>query len=405
MAFTLSVVLYGRVGIVNKIINIASFSRSRLNQDPKAGSFYGWHSQYARKIRGVVDAAVESWSIDAALRKPEGYDKDGMTYRLFPSRWFLAPGRELSPSLIAALRDEARSNNVVVHLHDYHNWQSYMIALRFKNLPVVAHYHGATRRPVENLHIARRLPYAPLFLLEEAFERAAVRNIRHFFIPNTRSEAFYARLGKPYSFCPMAPELGQFHRIDRDVARREIGISGTDKVILNVGGFSPVKNLELLLRAFVLVQKEMHAALYLVGPTYRLSYRAAIQRLIIRYGLTERVAIVGMVPRERLNAYYNAADALAVSSTADEGGPTVILEALSVGTPIVSTPIGFTGDLSDRAVGMITVSGADPAMFAESLVKTIRSAKRRAMTPWTWDDVRKAVEPVYRSFFGKQQIA
>ncbi len=387
---------------MNKIINIASFSRSRLSQDPKAGSYYGWHSQYARKIRGIADSAVESWSIDAALRSSESYERDGVTYRLFPSRWFLAPGREFSPALIAALRDEVRSSDVVVHLHDYHNWQSYAIALRFAEVPVVAHHHGATRRPVENLRIARRWPYAPLFLVEEAYERAAVRRIRHFFIPNTRDKGSYERIGASYTFCPMAPELDLFQRVDRERARRDIGASDRGRIVLHVGGFSPVKNLELLVDAFARLRKEMRAVLFLVGPTYRLSYRAAIQRLIRRYGIADSVIVVGMVTRERLNAYYNAADVLAVTSTADEGGPTVVLEALSVGTPVVTTPVGFSVDLASRSKGMIAIADPDPAAFAASLAQTIKDGARRVVTPWTWDDVRKAVEPVYRSLLGIQ---
>lgn len=384
---------------MQKIINIASFSRSRLNQDPKAGSYYGWHSQFARKTRGVAGAETESWSIDAALTEPTQYERDGVVYRLFPSRWYVSPGREISTALLGALRREAKEHRIIVHLHDYHNWQSYAITLALGRIPVVAHYHGATRRPTENLRMLSRWPFAPMFLVEEAFERAAVRRIRHFFVPNTQGKAYYAGRGKPYTFCPMAPEPGVFRKIGRDAACREIGAAGANPIILNVGGFSPVKNLELLVHAFALLRKNTNASLYIIGPTYRSLYRAHMERLIARLGLLPDVRIVGMVPRERLNAYYNAADVLAITSTPDEGGPTVLLESLMVGLPVVTTPVGFVPDFVGRADGMITVTDSDPGRFASALIEAVLRPDRRSVTAWTWDDVRHAVEPVYEALF------
>lgn len=385
---------------MKKIINIASFSRSRLNQDAVKGSYYGWHSQFARKLVGKVDANIESWSIDAALPHEQRYEKDGVTYRLFPSGFFLSPGREISGTLLKALKLEAHEHDIVVHLHDYHNWQSYAIALTVK-APVVAHFHGATHRPIENLRNPRRWLATPLFLVEQLFENVAMKRVRHFFLANTRDKRVYERRRSPFSFCPMAPELDVFTPTERTAARIALGIDVNTKVLLNVGGFAPVKNLELLVRAFVELRMSVDARLFMLGPTYSRVYQARIMAMIRRVGVEDSVQVVGMISRERLNAYYNAADALLVSSSPGEGGPTVVLEALAVGLPVVSTPVGFTRDILPKAGGLLTLADA-PSDLVPALRTVLGSVMKDRVPcrPWTWDDVIRTILLVYSRLFG-----
>ncbi len=382
---------------MQKVISISSFSRSRLDQDPIKGSYYGWHSQFARHLVGHMDAVIESWSIDAALSLPQSYEREGVTYRLFPSGFFLSPGRELSLQLLSALKHEAREHDIVVHLHDYHNWQSYAIALSV-NAPVVAHYHGATHRPIANLHMPRRWFAAPLFLIEQLFENIAMKKMCHFFLVNPRDKETYERCSLPYSFCPMAPEPDAFLPMVRTEARKTLGISERTKALLNVGGFAPVKNLELLVSTFADLRRKTDATLYILGPTYSKKYAARISLLIKARHLDGAIKVIGMVPRVKLNLYYNAADALVVTSTAGEGGPTVILESLAVGLPVVSTAVGFTRDILPKAQGLLTVVESDAALVPElARVLTSVTSQRVVCRPWTWGDVIQVVTAVYTS--------
>lgn len=107
---------------MKKIINISFFSRSRLNQDPIDGSFYGWHSRFARAIARETDYQIESWSIDVEIKKKLSYQKDGIKYSVFPVSFYVAPGREISLPLLKALSRELKQNEVIIHLHDFHNW-------------------------------------------------------------------------------------------------------------------------------------------------------------------------------------------------------------------------------------------------------------------------------------------
>lgn len=382
------------------IINVSSFSRSRINQDPVAGSYYGWHSQFARHLVGHLDARIEAWSIDAAVSEPFRDERDGVTYRLFPSSFFIRPGREISLPLLRALKERARVEDVVVHLHDFHNWQSYAIAMR-DQVPIVAHFHGATHRPLENLRRAARWIAAPLFLTEAAAERKAERSIRHFFLANTLDRAYYERHSLPYSFCPMAPDVQAFHPIDRTAARQSLSVPIEHSLFLSVGGFASIKNLELALVAFQSVAAHQPSILCLIGPTYQPSYRAFIGRRVRQLGLESSVRCIGMVSRDDLNTYYHAADALLCTSHPGEGGPVVMLEAIAVGTPVIATPVGFARDIARRVPDAIQLVTNTSELISAMMRIVPSHAPRAAVTPWTWRDVIDTVTPVYEACWSK----
>lgn len=388
------------------IISLAYFSRSRLNQDPIAGSYYGWHSQFGRKIAERLPYTVECWSIDVAVKQPAFFTRGRVTYRIFPSHFFIAPGREVSPDLIRALRKEVRQRHVIIHLHDFHNWQAYAICQLLKRTPIVAHYHGATVRPLQRLTSIRKALFAPLFVAEQIAENAALHNIKHFFLANTRDAAFYRAKQLAYSFCPMAPELDVFQVLDKGNARKQLGFNQSENLILHVGGFAPVKNLELLTAAFEIIARSTPSRLILVGPTYSRTYQRQIAEEIGTRRLSDHITIVSMIPREELNDYYNAADVLVISSRPNEGGPTVVLEALAVGTPVVATPVGFIQDILPKSNGLLTIADPSPDRLASS-VRTVltkprdRSERRPTARPWTWDEVARTAQPVYQSLFGQ----
>ena len=159
-----------------------------------------------------------------------------------------------------------------------------------------------------------------------------------------------------------------------------------------------MKNLELLVSTFAELRRKTDATLYILGPTYWKKYAARISLLIKARHLDGAIKVIGMVPRVKLNLYYNAADALVVTSTAGEGGPTVILESLAVGLPVVSTAVGFTRDILPKAQGLLTVVESDAALVPElARVLTSVTSQRVVCRPWTWGDVIQVVTAVYTS--------
>lgn len=97
--------------------------------------------------------------------------------------------------------------------------------------------------------------------------------------------------------------------------------------IIHVGRFSPQKRHDLLLDAFARLAVP-HRLVLLTPPD------AQLAAMIAARGLAKRVMIAGFQP----NPYpWIAGAALLVLSSDHEGLPNVIIEALALGTPVVST--------------------------------------------------------------------
>jgi len=106
--------------------------------------------------------------------------------------------------------------------------------------------------------------------------------------------------------------------------------NATIPVILNVGRLTPQKNQQLLIRAFHRVRESREARLVILGEG---ELRHELETLITRLDLSRDVWMPGFVE----NPYaFMARAALFVLSSSWEGLPTVLIEALAVGTPVVS---------------------------------------------------------------------
>lgn len=116
--------------------------------------------------------------------------------------------------------------------------------------------------------------------------------------------------------------------------RREVPAVFSDRdgpVFVAVGRLTEQKNYPNLVRAFARVRARTHARLLILGEG---PDRAGIEAMIGELGLSEDVSLLGFVPD--VYDYIAAADALVLSSDW-EGLPTVLIEALALGTKIVST--------------------------------------------------------------------
>jgi glycosyltransferase involved in cell wall biosynthesis len=102
-------------------------------------------------------------------------------------------------------------------------------------------------------------------------------------------------------------------------------------VVLGVGRLHRQKDFSLLIRAFSLIRKERSVRRMILGEG---EDRPALEALVKDLGLEEDVALPGFV--ENPYRYMKAAAVFALSSRW-EGFGLVLVEAMAVGTPVVST--------------------------------------------------------------------
>ncbi len=106
---------------------------------------------------------------------------------------------------------------------------------------------------------------------------------------------------------------------------------GQPPVIMGVGRLARQKDFPTLIKAFSMVKKQTQTRLMILGEGKE---RAALQDLIDSLGLTDSVELYGYCPNPF--ALLKRA-ALFVLSSAWEGLPNVLIEAMALGVPVVAT--------------------------------------------------------------------
>lgn len=144
--------------------------------------------------------------------------------------------------------------------------------------------------------------------------------------------------------------------------------NGSHQRVLAVGTLKEIKDFATLLRAFALLITTTEAKLLILGDGEE---RAALEQLIAKLGLGEDVFLPGFVASTE--RYYRTAD-LHVLSSVGEGLPTVIVEALEQGTPVVSTdcPSGPREILDNGRFGSLVPVG-NPEALAHAMKQALES--------------------------------
>ncbi|XWK88417.1 MAG: glycosyltransferase [Phormidium sp.] len=143
-------------------------------------------------------------------------------------------------------------------------------------------------------------------------------------------------------------------------------LPGEPPVILAVGRLDKQKDFPTLIRAFAQVKQQRPARLIILGEGQdRVSLEALVQEL----GLEKEVALPGFVDNPFA---YMKRSALFVLSSLYEGLPTVLIEAIAVGTPVVSTDCksGPAEILENGRYGKLVPVGDIPAM-AQAIISAL----------------------------------
>jgi glycosyltransferase involved in cell wall biosynthesis len=154
----------------------------------------------------------------------------------------------------------------------------------------------------------------------------------------------------------------------RAMMRRELGVAPGECLIGSVGSLTAVKDHASLLRAAATcVDAGVAARFVLVGDGL---LRAELEELASQLGVRDRVVFCG--DRTDVPALLGAMDVY-VCSSRSEGMSNAVLEAMSVGLPVVTTDVGDSrrllgnSGLSPTGNAGLVVPAADPAALAEAI--------------------------------------
>lgn len=169
----------------------------------------------------------------------------------------------------------------------------------------------------------------------------------------------------------------------RQLKRAELGIPPGAPLVGSIGRLTAQKGYSTLLEAAAHVRAELpNAHLLIVGEG---ELRAELERQADKLGLADRAHLTG--PRQDVDELLPAFD-LFVSSSLWEGLPTVILESMAAGVPVVATDVSGTRELVRHGVTGLLVPPGDAAALAEAMLQALRQTRE----PVAW--VERAAERV-----------
>jgi len=194
---------------------------------------------------------------------------------------------------------------------------------------------------------------------------------------------------KPVFCIPNALDGTSYKPFEKSVAKRILNIDPEETIIAfgAVAIDSPYKGLSFLLEALQLLHKQdlKKTSVLIFGSNYNKKIADAIPFKTRFMGhLTDDYAMVLM---------YNSADVLVVPSLADNL-PTVVMEALSCGTPVVGFHVGGIPDLIDHLKNGYLARYKDAGDIAQGILYCIENKIMGKRLPEFEEDqvVRKHVE-------------
>ena len=152
--------------------------------------------------------------------------------------------------------------------------------------------------------------------------------------------------------------------VKRDDFRNRLGYAEEDVVIIFVGRMTKEKGIYDLLEAFSEVSKENQVAkLLLVGAMFE---KGKLQKRIYRYGIKDRVTIIGGIDHDEIPGYMNAADVFVLPSWM-EGLPNVVMEACACGLPVIASEVGGIPELIEDNITGFLIPPRSPQKLTEAL--------------------------------------
>jgi D-inositol-3-phosphate glycosyltransferase len=166
-------------------------------------------------------------------------------------------------------------------------------------------------------------------------------------------------------------------------ARQHLGVDTNDWMILFVGRIEPLKGVDTLIRAMALLAHECptwvsRLSLAIIGGDPSTNENAEMERLKAMHAelrLGDLVVFLGAKDQNKLQYYYNAAEALVMPSHYESFGM-VALEAMACGTPvIVSDAASLPEVVGDAGV---SIGPRDPIGWAQALQRVWSDQPYRA---------------------------
>ena len=262
--------------------------------------------------------------------------------------------------------EEARTGKKLDHLHAH-----------FAHDPALIVYlvHEMTGMPFSITAHARDLYQVPAkVLMDRIHEARAV-------VTCCRANLDYLHeigpsQGSKYSLIYHGVNLEDF----QPSAARETELPAACPLILSVGRLVEKKGFQDLLQALLLVKQQgvqFECAIYGDGPL-----KEQLREWIEEHGMTDEVTLKGDRTQQELISVYQRATLFILTPVQTEDGdrdgiPNVLVEAMAVGLPVITTAVSGIPELVDHNQNGLLYQSHDAEGIASGIIELLRNAEKR----------------------------
>ena len=359
----------------------------------------GGVENYVRRLKGSLEKMgheITVYTTDFGIPRGAEREKDAFYCKTdFAIYW-----NPFSRELLQKLR---KSDDDIYHFHSPWFFPSLFGARLLDRKPKVMTVHGA------RVGVGPML--STLSLLYYPFARQVLHNMDKI-IALTKSEREYLvhRFKLPPQKVVVIPngiEVESFKPKRRAVREfiQSHGLMKDSFKVLYVGRIIPDKNPDKLISAVTAHMRDKNVEVTIIGDGPR-DYIAKLKKIS-----DDRIHILGEVGFEELVTAYNASD-LFVFLGLVEGLPTVILEAMACGLPVLTTPVAGIPDVVTEGVNGLfldfPVKGEDVAgkisrfmnMNASDMNRIRKTNVKKIETRYDWEIVANEILSTYNKVLG-----
>ncbi len=371
-----------------KVIHISSASSSHSVEDYEEDIYRAWNSKVAYQIKKFYPhIEIESWTIERKYKKEETKFKENLKFRIFPTIFSKRHGIEISTDILRALKKEQKEaieedKKLIIHLHEHHTWQSYLILLlakNKKNIKIISSHHGG-RNPLGNLKKYKKLiGFLPGILLMQVLEKLLFKKVDIFYSESEEENNYLKKISKQteIKFQTMGIEDEYFDKEQKDSARKKLGLDKNKKYLLFLGRVKTTKGIRELLEAMEKI-KEDGVELLIVGG-------GADYNFFKDYSEDKKmknVKFLGPVYGDKKLLYLSACDCLILPSYT-ESCPVSIMEAIARNLPIIATNVGGIPTMIEENREGIIIKPKSVKDITDAICKILK---------WEKKDIRKYAE-------------
>jgi glycosyltransferase involved in cell wall biosynthesis len=297
---------------------------------------------------------------------------------------------------------------------EFHRPEPAFLFIRERNKKVM-HIHGNVE-DLYNPYSEKKWSSIPWFYFK--LEGRVMPKMDKIFVVSEKGMNFYKKkydsISNRFSFMPTWVDGDIFHPLKSGLERKdeikkligEFPISRDDKILLFAGRLEGQKNPLLLIDSFhELNIRNKDVKLLIVGNG---SLKTKVIERINGYGLSAKVKLLNIFPQDKLAQLMRVCDIFVLTS-AYEGMPRAVIEALASGIPVVSTDVGDTWRVvKDKESGLL-VSKHNATEIAEAVIEVLENKKNfnadkclDAVKNYSMDIILGNIYEIYRNLAALQ---